>query len=151
MVAQVAEQAAERVERVSGYLREKDIDQLVREAEDFARRQPALFLGGAFALGVLGARFLKSSGKQANQGGGQGKQPEQPGTGYETMAGGYRPAVGASSAPATPAATNYDALAYSVPPAAGVPGSAAAAEAAGAEPPYVAERPAGYPPHPGVR
>jgi len=27
------------------------------------RREPALFLGGAFALGLLGARFLKSSRK----------------------------------------------------------------------------------------
>jgi hypothetical protein len=34
---------------------------MVRNVEDFARRQPALFIGGAFMLGLLGARFLKSS------------------------------------------------------------------------------------------
>ena len=27
----------------------------------FARREPAMFLGGAFVLGLLGGRFLKSS------------------------------------------------------------------------------------------
>jgi hypothetical protein len=53
--------AAEMVERVSDYLSRRDMDQLVREVEDLARRQPSLFVGGAFALGFLAARFLKSS------------------------------------------------------------------------------------------
>jgi hypothetical protein len=53
--------AAEMVERVSDYLSRRDMDQLVREVEDMARRQPGLFVGGAFALGFLAARFLKSS------------------------------------------------------------------------------------------
>ena len=30
----------------------------------FARRQPAVFIGSAFALGLVGARFLKSSRQQ---------------------------------------------------------------------------------------
>jgi hypothetical protein len=64
-VAQYADKAAEQVERFSGYLRQKDVDQLIREAEGFARRQPTVFLGGAFALGLLAARFLKSSGRRA--------------------------------------------------------------------------------------
>lgn len=34
---------------------------LAREAQDLARRRPVLFIGSAFALGLLGARFLKSS------------------------------------------------------------------------------------------
>jgi hypothetical protein len=58
-----AERAAEQVDRFSGYLRGKDVDELLYEGERFARRQPALFLGGAFALGLLAARFLKSSGR----------------------------------------------------------------------------------------
>ncbi len=60
-VGQYTEKAAEQVERFSGHLRERDVDQLTGEAEDFARKRPALFLGGAFALGLLGTRFLKSS------------------------------------------------------------------------------------------
>jgi hypothetical protein len=53
--------AASQVERISSYLRNNDLGQLVDDVERFARRQPALFLGGTFMLGVLGARFLKSS------------------------------------------------------------------------------------------
>jgi uncharacterized protein YjbJ (UPF0337 family) len=52
---------ASRVEGVSSYLEHNDLGQLVDDVERFARRQPALFLGGAFALGLLGARFFKSS------------------------------------------------------------------------------------------
>lgn len=53
--------AADQMERFAEYLRNTETDELVRKAEDVARRQPALFLGGAFALGILSARFLKSS------------------------------------------------------------------------------------------
>jgi hypothetical protein len=53
--------AASQVERISGYLQRNDVGQLVDDVEGFARRQPGLFLGGAFVLGLLGARFLKSS------------------------------------------------------------------------------------------
>jgi hypothetical protein len=64
-IARYMDQAAERVERFGGYLRRRDLDGLVADAEQFARRQPGLFLGGAFALGLLGARLLKSSSQRA--------------------------------------------------------------------------------------
>lgn len=63
-VGRYAEQAAERVGRLSDYLSEKDSEQLIGEVEDFARQKPAVFLGGAFVLGVAAARFLKSSAGQ---------------------------------------------------------------------------------------
>lgn len=53
--------AADQMERLAEYLRTTETDELVRKAEEVARKQPALFLGGAFALGILTARFLKSS------------------------------------------------------------------------------------------
>jgi len=56
-----AETLADRVDHVAGYLRENDIDDLTAQVEDFARKQPALFIGGAFVLGIAVARFLKSS------------------------------------------------------------------------------------------
>lgn len=68
--AQYGDRAAEQIERLTNYLRQNDVNQLVREVEGFARRQPALFLGGAFLLGLTGARFLKSS----------APAPELPGT-----------------------------------------------------------------------
>lgn len=60
-VARYAEQAAEQIERFSERLRNKDVGELMNDAQQLARRQPALFVGGAFAIGLLGARFLKSS------------------------------------------------------------------------------------------
>ena len=60
-VAQAADTAAQFVDQVSGYLRDKDIDDLVGEVENFARTNPAVFLGSAFVLGFMAARFLKSS------------------------------------------------------------------------------------------
>lgn len=52
--------AADQLQQISGYLRQHDVKQLVREVEGFARREPLLFTGGAFVLGLMGARFLKS-------------------------------------------------------------------------------------------
>jgi hypothetical protein len=56
-----ADQAATQMEKVSNYLREKDVSTFIRDTETFARRRPDLFLGGTFLAGLLLARFLKSS------------------------------------------------------------------------------------------
>ncbi len=60
-VARYINQAAEQTERFSEYLSEREANELVGEVEDFARNRPAVFLGGAFAIGVAAARFLRSS------------------------------------------------------------------------------------------
>ncbi len=57
-------QYADQVESFSGYLRESDVDEIMDEVRNFARSRPALFLGGAAALGFFGTRFLKSSSEQ---------------------------------------------------------------------------------------
>lgn len=60
---------AGQVEKFSSYIDDKEITELVGDVEKFARRNPLLFVGGAFALGILAARFLKSSGQnQASAG-----------------------------------------------------------------------------------
>jgi len=64
------ESAASQVERVSNYLKQNDLGGLIDDVEQFARRQPALFLGGTFVLGLLSARFLKSSRPATGLGGG---------------------------------------------------------------------------------
>lgn len=53
--------AADRVEGVSRYLEQRDVDALTGDVRRFAREHTPLFIGGAFALGFAGARFLKSS------------------------------------------------------------------------------------------
>lgn len=63
-----ADQAASQVDKLSNYLREKDLNSLVRDCESFARRRPDLFLGGTFIAGLLLARFLKSSSPQYGRG-----------------------------------------------------------------------------------
>jgi uncharacterized membrane protein len=69
-LAGYADQAADQLERLSGYLRRHDVQDLIWEVEGFARRRPAAFIGLAFGAGFLAARFLKSS--QRAGGGGMG-------------------------------------------------------------------------------
>ena len=57
--------AADRVEGISSYLEQRDVDALTSDVRRFAREHTPLFLGGVFALGFVGARFLKSSGEYA--------------------------------------------------------------------------------------
>jgi hypothetical protein len=60
---------AEQIENISGYFERKDVRDMVRDVESFARRYPAYFIGGAVALGFLAARFLKSSNPKQLSGG----------------------------------------------------------------------------------
>jgi hypothetical protein len=60
-VANLTDSLAEQVERLSSYLRDRDLRAFRDDVENLARRQPAAALGIALALGMLGARFLKSS------------------------------------------------------------------------------------------
>lgn len=59
--SQYTETAAQQVEKISGFLKDKDINQIVVEVEDFARREPGLFIAGAFLLGLASARFLRAT------------------------------------------------------------------------------------------
>jgi hemerythrin superfamily protein len=60
-LAHYTDQAAVGVERFSQSLRERDFSTVVGQVEEFARRQPMAFVGGAALLGFLASRFLKSS------------------------------------------------------------------------------------------
>jgi len=57
----VLEQAASGLEQVSDMLRNRDIDGMMQQAGSLMRRQPALAIGGAVAVGFLLSRFFKSS------------------------------------------------------------------------------------------
>lgn len=59
--AQYADWAAGALDRVSEHLHQKDVKSLLRETQEFARREPGLVIGGALALGFALTRFLKSS------------------------------------------------------------------------------------------
>jgi ElaB/YqjD/DUF883 family membrane-anchored ribosome-binding protein len=59
--AKLAEQAADRAERLGDYLKSSDADRILRDVEDFGRRQPWAVIAGGVALGLLASRFLKAS------------------------------------------------------------------------------------------
>jgi ElaB/YqjD/DUF883 family membrane-anchored ribosome-binding protein len=65
--AKLAEQAAERTERLGGYLRDSDADKILSDVEDFARRQPWAVAAGGLLLGFAASRFLKASSSERYQ------------------------------------------------------------------------------------
>lgn len=68
LTAKYGQTIADKIEDVSGYFDRKDLKGMMRDVENFARNQPALFIGTAFAAGLLAARFLKSSNRSLNSG-----------------------------------------------------------------------------------
>ena len=79
-LANATAMAADRTQDIARYLQQTDVNDMIRGVEDFARRQPLLFLGGAFAIGLIGSRFLGgqpdlAGGSPATSGGQQGQLP----------------------------------------------------------------------------
>jgi hypothetical protein len=76
VLAQYVERAADRIDGFSRRVRQKDIAELARDVEDLGRRQPAIFLGGALALGLVGARVfgrpVRALPREASEGRGAG-------------------------------------------------------------------------------
>lgn len=61
MIGAALRKGAETIERAAQSLRGGDISRLVEDLNGFARRQPALFLGGSVALGFALARVGKTA------------------------------------------------------------------------------------------
>jgi hypothetical protein len=59
--ARYVEQAADRAERLGGYLQESDGDRILRDVEGFARRNPWAVAAGGLLLGFGASRMLKAS------------------------------------------------------------------------------------------
>ncbi|MGB3541726.1 hypothetical protein [Rubrivirga sp.] len=67
--ATYAEQAATQIDQFTTSIRDRSVGEILDEAERFARREPGLFVGGAFLLGIFGARFLKADRTEAGPNG----------------------------------------------------------------------------------
>jgi hypothetical protein len=65
--ARYVEQAADRAERVGGYLENSDGDRMLHDVEDFARRNPWAIAAGGLVLGFAASRMLKASSSQRYQ------------------------------------------------------------------------------------
>jgi hypothetical protein len=93
--ADVADSVGRQLDRAAGYLRDSDGRTIVRDIERLARRQPALVFAGAFALGLVAARFLKSSdpGHASDESNYErirpGGEPAGLGSGFDREAGGF--------------------------------------------------------------
>ena len=59
--ANLAEQVAGQADRVGDYLKGASGDRILRDVEDFARRQPMLVAAAGLALGFAASRFMKAS------------------------------------------------------------------------------------------
>jgi len=65
-LAGYADSAAGQLERWSKELRDRDVSELMEGVSTFARRRPAVFIGGGLMIGLAAARFLKSSAQSSS-------------------------------------------------------------------------------------
>lgn len=83
-IARYGNRIADQIEGVSNYLNNRGVEEVLADVEGLARRQPALFLGGAFTLGLLVGRFLRSSSQSMSyQGGDYRGYQDYPSGGYQ--------------------------------------------------------------------
>lgn len=91
--ADVTDSVGRQIDRVADYLRNSDGRTITRDIESLARRQPALVFAGAFALGLVAARFLKSSDPDSDDAGYErirpGGEPAGLGSGFDREVGGF--------------------------------------------------------------
>jgi hypothetical protein len=73
--AKLADQAAERAERLGSYLKDSDGDRILGDIEDFGRRQPLAMLVGGLVIGLAASRFLKASSSRRYQASSSGHYP----------------------------------------------------------------------------
>jgi hypothetical protein len=60
-ISDYVDKAAASIDDASIYLATRTLGQLIGDIEDYARREPAMFLGGAFLAGLLGSRLFKAA------------------------------------------------------------------------------------------
>ena len=60
-LASYVDMASDQMKRFADQIRERGVGDMMDDVSQFARRRPALFIGGAFLVGIGIARFLKSS------------------------------------------------------------------------------------------
>ena len=65
--ARLADQAADRAEKVGNWLTEADGDRILRDVEDFGRRNPWAAAVGGLAIGFMASRLLKASSSRRYQ------------------------------------------------------------------------------------
>jgi hypothetical protein len=133
--AKLAEQAADRAERLGSYLKDSDGERILHDVENFGRRQPMAVMFGGLAAGFLASRFLKASSSRRAETGYQPPAPRANTNGMATPRATTPPVApptatpGATAPPVTPRPAENVSLTGGVLPTnpAGRPGSGGAA------------------------
>ena len=73
--AKLIDAVADRAERLGGYMTDVNADHLLRDVEDFGRKQPWLLAFGSAAIGFFASRFMKASSSQRFASGGDFDAP----------------------------------------------------------------------------
>jgi hypothetical protein len=60
-LASYVDAASNQMRRFADHIRERGVVDMLDDVNQFARRNPAVFIGGAFLIGIGVARFLKAS------------------------------------------------------------------------------------------
>ena len=74
-VARGLEQVADRVDRAGGWLRDADGDSILRDVEDFGRRNSLAVMAGGLAIGFAASRLLKASSRNRYESGQSSRLP----------------------------------------------------------------------------
>ena len=93
-----AQNAVNQLERMSGYLREKQPADVLDDLESYARRRPEVVFGGLFVVGLAAARFFKASRRRPRRAG-------QAISGLSTTAPGFTPSVALPASPSAPSSS----------------------------------------------
>ena len=64
-LASYVDMASDQMKRFADQIRQRGVEDMASDVAEFARRRPALFIGGAFLVGLSIARFVKSSANRA--------------------------------------------------------------------------------------
>jgi hypothetical protein len=75
-VAEQVEAGAQKVDDASEYIKERNLTEVLQDAEEIVQRNRGLAVGGLFIAGFALARFLKASEPQAEDEGEQDREDE---------------------------------------------------------------------------
>jgi hypothetical protein len=104
-IARGLEQVADRVDRAGGWLRDSDGDSILRDVEDFGRRNTLAVVAGSMAIGFAASRLLKASSRRRYESGSSELRRAQTANGAaapQATGPGFSPPPSTPVPPATP-------------------------------------------------
>jgi hypothetical protein len=119
-VARGIERVADGVERAGGWLRDSDGDSILRDIEDFGRRNTLAVVAGGLALGFAASRLLKASSRRRYE---SGTATRYAGNGAPATRATPSPTPSATMSPSPAAATSPSPGTTTSPPTTSRPGS----------------------------